>query len=248
MEKGKIILALLTVAMLLTITGAVAATPVRTSGVNSGDTATYGNANFSWYSSDPTATPPAEWNNLNGTAWFMGTVESVAGTNVTLSGLAHYNNGTETTQSGWVDVDTGDGENFTFFLISANLNAGDSVYTGSDYSDFIINETIPGTRPTNHLNITMSESEPPYADIYLSENYYWDQATGILTKLSITNNESLSYPTTNETDWSISFQLTSTNKFTVPEFLGVPEILLLLTPLTLVALAYRRKLHRTQNC
>jgi hypothetical protein len=242
MEKRKIVLALLTIVMLLTITVASAAASVRTSGVNAGDTATYGNANFSWYSSDPSATPPAEWDNLNGTAWFRGTVDSVVGTNVTISSLAHYNNGTEKTQDGWLDVDTGDGENMTFFLISANLNAGDSVYSGGTYSTWIINETIPGTRQTNHLNITMDESFPPYT-IYMSMNYYWDKATGILTKISIISNQT----TTSTTDWSISFELTASNKFTVPEFVGLPEILLLLAPLTLVTLAHRRKLHKTQN-
>ena len=128
MEKGKSILAFLLIAMLLAICGVSAAAPVRTSGVNAGDTFTYGNASFSWYSDDPTATPPAEWEGMNGTAWFLVTIENVVGTNVTISSLSHYNNGTETTEGGWLDVDTGDSVNMSLFLISANLNAGDSIY------------------------------------------------------------------------------------------------------------------------
>jgi hypothetical protein len=241
MKKGKIIFAFISIAMLLTITGAMAAVPVRTSGVSNGDTFTYGNANFSWNSDDPTATPPTEWNAMNGTAYFRVTIESIVGTNVTISSLAHYNNGTETTQSGWVDVDTGDG-NMTFFLISANLNANDSIYSGSDYSTYTINETIPGTRATDHLNATTETSVELYS-IYLSMNFYWDKTTGVLTKMSMTSNETTTYTT----NWSVSFELTSSNKFTVPEYIGLPQILLLLASLTLITLTYRRKLHRPQN-
>ena len=243
MKKRKIIPVFVLIAMLLTIIGAMAAAQSRTSGVSVGDTFTYSNANFSWYSNDPTATVPTEWNNMNGSAYFQITIESVVGTNVTISSLAHYNNGTDISQSGWVDVDTGDG-NMTFFLISANLNANDSIYTGSDYSNYFINETIPGTRATNYLNATMETSVESYS-IYLSMNFYWDQTTGVLTKMSMTNNETTTYTT----DWSISFELTSSNKFTVPEYVGLPQILLLLllASVTLITLTYRRKLHRPQN-
>jgi len=241
MKKRKIIFAFISIAMLLAIAGAVAAAPVRTSGVSTGDTFTYGNANFAWNSNDPTATPPTEWNGLNGTAYFRVTIESVVGTNVTTSSLLHYNNGTETTQSGWVDVDTGDG-NMTFFLISANLNANDSIYSGSDYTTYTINETLPGTRTTDYVNATTETSTGPYS-IYLSMNFYWDQTTGVLTKMSMTSNETTTYTT----DWSVSFELTSSSKFTVPEYVGLPQILLLLASLTLITLAYRRKLHRPQK-
>ena len=106
-----------------------------------------------------------------------------------------------------------------------------------------INETIPGARQTNHLNVTMEESSPPYATIYLSMNFYWDKATGVLTSLSMISNETITYTT----DWSVSFELTASNKWVVPEFVGLPEILLLLASLTLVTLTHRRKLHNTQN-
>jgi hypothetical protein len=246
MEKGKIILAFLPIALLLTIVGSSAATPVRTPGVVAGDTFTYGNVNFSWYSDDPTATPPSEWSGLNGTAYFLGTIENVVGTNVTSSSQVHLNNGTIQTQSGWVDVDTGNG-NMTFLLISAGLNPGDPIYSNSTYSTWTINETIPETysgvaRDTNHLNVTMEESIESYY-IYTSMNFYWDRATGVLTKLSITENETITYTT----DWSVSFALTGSSKWVIPEFAGLPSTLLLLASLTFVTIAYRRKLHKTQT-
>jgi hypothetical protein len=247
MDKGKIILAFLLIALLFAI-GKPAAASVRTPGVSVGDTFTYSNVSFNWYSNDPSATPPTEWEGLNGTAWFRGTVGNVVGTNVTSSSLSHYNNGTERTQNGWLDVDTGDGVNMSLIFVSANLNAGDFIYSSGIYSTWYINETISrtypgGPRDTNHINVTMEASSPPYAYIYLSTNFYWDRATGVLTKVSITSNETTTYTT----NWSVTFELTGSNKWTVPEFVGLPQILLLLASLTLVTLAHRRRLYKTQN-
>src|SRR4030042_4590947 len=108
MENGKIVWAFLSIAFLLAIIGASTAVPVRTPGVSVGDTFTYGNGSFNWYSDDPEATPPDEWKDLNQTEWFLVSVENVVGTNVTGSFLSHFCNGTETTEGGGLDVDTGD--------------------------------------------------------------------------------------------------------------------------------------------
>jgi hypothetical protein len=246
MEKDKIISAFLPVALLLALVVVTNASPVGTPGVSIGNNFTYGNVSFDWYSNDPNATPPTEWIGLNGTAWFRGTVENVAGTNVTISSLLHYNNGTEETESGWIDVDTGGG-NMTLFLISANLNAGNSIYSSGDYSTFTINETIPmtypgGSRETNHINTTMEVSSPPYY-VNLSMNLYWDRATGVLTKLSMISNQTMTYTT----NYSVSMELTGSNEWAVPEFFGLPPTLLLLASLALVTLASIRKLRKTQN-
>ena len=250
MKNRKIIFASVSIAMLLAIIGTSAATPVRTPGVNNGDSATYGNVSYSYYS-NPSSPPPPEWEALGKTDRFVGTVQNIAGTNVTVSSDLHYSNGTDEPQSGWVDIDTGDNVNLGFLLISANLNAGDPIYSGSTYSTYVINETVSrtyssGARQTNHLNETMSFSYPGIASVYLSMNFYWDRTTGILTELSIVSNQTMSYPTLNETDLSISFELTQTNRWTVPEFGGLPQILLLLSSITVVAVAQRR-LRRTRK-
>lgn len=239
-QKTYIILTSLSIALLLVMVSLSNASPVGTPGVSVGNTATYSNAHFYWSSNDPSATPPAEWVALNGTAWFRGTVENIAGTNVTISALLHYNNGTETTDSGWVDVDTGEG-NTTLFLTSANLNAGDHIYTTGDYSDLTINETIPltypgGSRQTNHVNVTTEESSE-LINVSLSMNLYWDKATGVLTQMSIISNQTSTYTT----NYSVSMQLTDSNVWVVPEF-GMPLIALLLSSAALVTLVATRKL------
>jgi len=241
-QKTNILLTSLSIALLLVMVGLSNAS--GTPGVSVGNTATYGNVNFDWSSNDPSATPPAEWIGFNGTAWFSGTIENIAGTNVTISALLHYSNGTEDTELGWVDVDTGEG-NMTLFLISANLNVGDPIYTTGDYSDLTINETIPmpypgGSRQTNHVNVTMEESSELF-NVSLSMNLYWDKATGTLTQVSIISNQTITYTT----NYSVSMQLTDSNVWVVPEF-GMPLIALLLSSAALVTLVATRKLRRTQ--
>jgi len=238
------ILTVLSIALLSIMIGLSNASLVGTPGVNVGNTFTYGNVNFHWYSNDPSATPPAQWMGVNGTAWFKGTIQNIAGTNVTISALLHYSNGTENTQNGWVDVNTGEG-NMTMFLIAANLNVGDVVYTGGSYSGLTINETVPmtysgGSRQTNHVNVTDQESSA-YFNFSMSMNLYWDKATGALSQMSIISNQTSTYTT----NYSVAMQLTDSNVWVVPEY-GMPLIALLLSSVALVTLAAARKLRRTE--
>jgi hypothetical protein len=248
MKKEKIILALCPIALLLAMISASAADPLRTPGVTSGDTFTYGNFNFYWYSNDSSATPPAEWADVENAEWFSVTVENVVDKNITGSLMVHFNNGTEMTDSGWVNVDTGDGANMSMFFISANLNIGDSIYTSGDYSSWMINETIPRTydgdvRDTNHLNMTMEYSMGETYYVHSSMNFYWDKTTGALVEMSMMLNQTI---LTGTTEYSISVELTGSNVWVVPEF-GLPQTLLLLASLTLVTLAYKLKLQKPRN-
>lgn len=244
MRKIDIISTSLIAALLLVMVCLSNVSLAGTPGVSVGNTATYGNVSFDWFSNDPAATPPTEWMGLNGTAWFKGTIQNVAGTNVTISSLLHYSNGTEDTEVGWVDVDTGEG-NLTLFLISANLNASSPIYTTGEYSGFTINETIPvtypgGQRQTNHVNVTM-EQISAIINISISMNLYWDKATGVMTQMSMMSNQTMTYTTY----YSVSMQLTESSVWVVPEF-GMPSIVLLLFTTTLITSVVTRKLRRRQ--
>jgi hypothetical protein len=249
MKKAKITLALIPTALLLTIIGASAIPPPRTPGVIAGNIFTLDNFSFSWNSTDPSATPPAEWAGLNETTWLSITVENIVDTNVTCTLTAHYQNDTEETASGWIDVDSGDNLNMEMFIIAENLNPGDSIYRTGNFSSWNISETISwpyseDSRDTNHINYTMEESSMPPLYIYVSANIYWDKATGVLTKMSLTMNQTYTYTT----QYSISMELTESNMWVVPEFAELPQTLILLASvLALVTIARRRKLHNTHN-
>jgi len=207
----KIILLTLVLVFLLSAMVVTSSAQPRIVGVSEGDWFKYGEITVSWSSNDPNATVPDHLNESNETEWLYGVVADVYGTNITIQTVAHYRNGTEKTESGYVDIDTGDG-NMTIWAISANLEANDTVYTSVDYSTWRINETIvrtypDGVRDTNHLNMTVEQSETDYY-YYNSMRFYWDKPTGIIVEVYYDwINQTGDYLTT----WSMLFRITESN-------------------------------------
>jgi hypothetical protein len=113
------------------------------------------------------------------------TIQNVSGTNVTGMFTIEYENGTEYSQVGSVDLTTGEGD-LRSWLIAANLNAGDPLYTSEPNE--MINETSVqtyfwGARETNHLIYSYNfTSEEDYS--YLNVDMFWDMETGVVTNLS----------------------------------------------------------------
>jgi len=252
MKEEKIILASVPIFLLLAMISISATAPTRQPGVTVNDSFTYGDLSFTWYSNNESATPPPEWKSLNETEWFSFTVQSIVGPNVTCNLQAHYTNGTDEYEGGWINVDTGDNDNMTWFLIAANLNPNDSIYTMGEFSTWTINETIQKTyngvqRDINHINMTIEESEPGVLYVNVSENFYWDKATGAITEISVFYNETINFTSLITTVYSVSLELTESNVWVVPEFTGLSQTLLLIASLTLVTLVSKRKLFKERN-
>ena len=129
----------------------------RTVGVTVGNKWRY-SVTASWSSNDPAATPPSYVVGYNDTRWLEVSITAISGTNITEEMTVNYKNGTEESSGGWIDIDTGDNSNMTYMITSANLSAGNSLYTSS-YATWFINETVPRTymgdvRDTDHINMT----------------------------------------------------------------------------------------------
>jgi len=161
----------------------------RIVGVKVGDWIKYGNFYASWTSDDPNAQePPKDLIEHSSIEWITNTVQNIVGTNITFQTVTHYKNGTETTSMYHVDIKTGEG-NATFAFISANLDAGESVYTSIEYADTWINETAPlvyvnALRETNYLLASMYEVVPGDVEqtLFYQTEAFWDKATGILSE------------------------------------------------------------------
>ncbi|NIR87005.1 hypothetical protein GWO13_05290 [Candidatus Bathyarchaeota archaeon] len=174
----------------------------RKVGVNVGYWIQYG-VSVTWESNDPNATIPQYVLDSQQLVFFSNVVQSVSGTNVTFDRIMLFKNGTEKSETRWIDVDTGRGSGYLFF-IAANLSAGDIIYTGLGKGIGEINETITRTylgEPVeiNHSNGTTSNSYFIYSDIY------WNKATGVLyefyinhTKYTMKGEETY---VTQETQW-----------------------------------------------
>jgi hypothetical protein len=235
--NSRVISVNLTSTFLLFALVVVASAQTRTAGVSLGNKFRY-TPIVSWSTNDQSAAPPPSLVDNNNTQWLEVTITAISGTNVAGQTTRHFTNGTETTTGGWVDVNTGDGENITTLIISANLAGGDSVYTSSPYDAWIINETVlgkykSGLRETNHLNITSSSGTASY-----SSNSYWDKSTGVEVELILeATNQTALYTTT----WSLDFQIISSDIWTVPEFPAWTPALLILIALTSATMVITRQ-------
>lgn len=237
----KIVLLTLFLVFLLFARVMTASATTRIVGVSVGDWFKYGDITVNWSSNDPSATFPEMYKELNKTKWVVAIVTAISGTNITGQLTTHYVNGTETTFGGWVDIDTGNGENLTIALISANLVAGDTIYTSAD-STMMVNETIPrtylsGVRETNHMNNTWTTSQWQ-GDYYFSMNFYWDRLTGVFVEMSVqSRNQTAAYTTT----FSARMAITESNVWVVPEFPTWTSILVLFVVLTFTIAVYKRR-------
>jgi len=234
----------------------VIASPTRTVELNVGDRFEYGGIDVTWSSNDPNATKDPYglgFGYYNQTEWVRVDITGVSGTNVTLQTIVHFKNGTEEIGGGWIDVDTGDNVNATNMIIGANLNEGDPIYTAGDYSNWFINETTTraypdSTRETCHINMTYAYNYtiPPDTDVdyFYSMNFYWDKATGIMVEDSFQmTNLTGEYLTT----WSMTFSITESNVWVVPEFPNSAAWLAVITIATAVFVLGKRRLSRTDS-
>jgi len=252
--KQKTVLLNFVLVFLLSAMVVTAAAQERTVGVTEGNWFSYG-VDASWNSTDPNAPlPPSaygDWEIMNGTEWVKMTITGVSGTNISLQYVSHYKNGTEEIENGYIDVDTGDEENATLTVISANLDVNDSIYTSGNYSTWAINETIARTYPdgvknTNHINMTYAYSwtvNETQCHFSQSVNLYWDTETGVLVEDSFEfYNQTGEYLTT----WSVGSRLTGSSAWTIPEFPAYSSIVVISIIVTVSVIAIEQRLTKKQ--
>jgi len=142
-------------------------------GVKAGDWVKYGQITVNWIGN---GTAPSFVTNEMKVDWFRIDILSVAGTTANLNDTVHYLNGTQTSQSFDVDVQSGNMSGF-LFLAASNLTTGDPL--SPQTPQFTINQTVTRTyagayRAVNILDSTSSLGET---------KIYWDQNTGIMVEI-----------------------------------------------------------------
>lgn len=237
----------------------------RLVGVSEGDWFRYGYFVAYCSSNDPNATfhPPglATLRQTNETEWMLWSVQNVSSTEppspqceaVFLRTVKHYSDGTENTDTGYIGVNLGSGK-MVFKVISANLNAGDSVYSGIHYSDSKISQTINrtypgGPRETNYMNrtrrvdVVRMNGETMNGTLDETVHWYWDRATGVLVEYS---SEIVMHIGNYTSTSSTSYRLIESNLWTVQEQSTWLTTIIILTILALITVAvsmlvYKRK-------
>ncbi len=168
--------------------------------------------------------------------WVQTKITQVSGTTVTAQTTMQFKNGTQMTNTQTSDVATGEGE-LSMFLIAANLNPNDRLYTGNDQ---IINgtQTITypsGTRQVNYeiINSSFTVTQEELKDFNITgpleqnnlQQTYWDKQTGALVEMSysmVSRSELLN------ADISLNVKLIETSVYTVPEYSGLTYLVIVL--------------------
>lgn len=193
---------------------------VAAPGVRKGDEFTYDLKGY-WSSNDPEATIPENLPQINMTDWFKVTITDVNGADITIETGWHFNNGTEITGTGNINVETGIHypTNGFWGIYASNLKANDFVRpTGPDRST--INQTstrnyASGIRETNRISLEIKyydANDPTYTTTWTEYmNTHFDKQIGILVELrdtSVYTNPdqtiTLLWTITNTNRWQIS--------------------------------------------
>lgn len=159
---------------------------LRKAGVNAGYWIKYG-LSATWRSNDTDATTPQYILDSQQLAYFSNVVQSVVGTNITFNSVMHFQNGTETSVTRWVDADSGHagiGEASGYLsFIAANLSAGDQIYTGLGGGGSQMNETMTRSYLGQHMEVNHANGTSSSSAYFLYFDCYWSRATGALYEL-----------------------------------------------------------------
>ena len=188
-------------------------------GVHVGDTFTYILSGVSNLTS-PDAVTPAGFSMYNDTKDYIVTVTGISGTNVTLSTVWEFMNGTQIDSPQTIDIASGNRTDSSGFwaLYPANLNKGD-LLSPKGFDNQIVNDTEPqsyanSTRLRNFWQIAgeFQDTSDPTGNTQRFEYdaVYFDRSTGMLAYLE--NHEYYNNPAY---DLTITWQLVSSNVWAV---------------------------------
>jgi hypothetical protein len=152
-------------------------------GVKAGDWIKYGQMSITWSGN---GTEPSYITEEKKMDWGKIEVENVTGTTIGLNMTSHYNNGTETSATGSIDLNSSTMSG-SRFLIAANLKSGDPLATQPNSPT--INQTITriyagASRNINVLDIT-AVSTSVYGNQTVTGKFYWDQNTGVMVEYDV---------------------------------------------------------------
>jgi hypothetical protein len=204
-----------------------------TVGVNSGDTFDY-SYKINWSSTDPSATVPALYEELNSTQFIRISIIDVTGSLVNIDFTRHFNNGTEQTQNGNIDVNSQILEiPYSVLIIRAGGNSGEKIYPSGGHS--MLTGTETKTYPFGQIQTVKHSSEDTSGSDLQRTEIIYDQANGVALEYSAENQESTgSYVTTTKE----TLMLTSG---VIPEFPTAAILMLLLIAIPIVVIALRKK-------
>jgi hypothetical protein len=186
-------------------------------GVKTGDWIKYGQFSITWSGN---GTEPSYITEEKKMDWAKMEVENVTGTTIGLNMTSHYKNGTQTSVTGSVDLNSSTGMSGSRFFIAANLKSGDPLGMSSQPNAPKINQTTTGIYAGAYRNINVLDftvvSTSVQGNQTVTGKFYWDQSTGVLVEMHVKQPDYVNPGAYTE----ISVKATETNMWSV-DLLGL---------------------------
>lgn len=222
-----LIIVFLSSAVFLEINATASAQTV-VAGVSKGETFDY-SYSLLWTSTDPSATPPNEYIQLNNTQTIQFKITEVSGSSLSVDYIKIFKNGTKTTQSGSINLESGTTDiPFGFLIISANLSKNQKIYPSGGYQ--VITDTVTRSYPSGQRETNVLSGE----DTSDKTVIYFDKIKGIAVDYYYEIRE-----TSGDYKMVTTERLINTNAdvWTIPEFplLIIPVLSMIVVSLLLIA-------------
>ncbi|MGD6934648.1 MAG: hypothetical protein ACQCN5_10625 [Candidatus Bathyarchaeia archaeon] len=238
--KSKTFLAtLLLVTFALSFANSAFAKTTVSPGVVAGDVFEY-SYKVTWSSTDGSLPVPSDIVQLNQIQGFQIKITSVIGTTVNAEVTKTFKNGSTTTETGFVDVESGSIRlPYGFLIVPSNLNVNEKIYSSGDA---IINRTVTRSYTTGDRQTNERIVENTAENHYDKTDVYYDKIKGIGvssfyesidTYGSETENYTETITNTNSDVWAVA-QASNSLASPTPT---VPEFPLLAVPLLFAAVS-----------
>jgi hypothetical protein len=225
-----------TIVLLILLT--IASTPLvlgqtATVGVKPGDTFNY-SYRINWDSTDPHAPVPAQYYELNTTQFIRITVITVTGSLINVDFTRHFNNGTEQTHNGNIDVNAQVLEiPYSILIIRADANPGEKIYPAGGHA--ILNDTATRTYDIGQIDTIRYVSPDTVGANSETTEIYYSRTNGAGVEYTSVSQETSgsSVTTTRET--------LLINSWVIPEFPVTTILMILLLAIPILLIAYKKK-------
>lgn len=229
--KPNLIAIIIILCLAITTTPLVLAQTV-TVGVTPGNTFNY-SYKINWDSTNPAATVPTQYQELNDTQFIRISVITVAGSLINVDVTRHFNNGTEQTQNGNIDVNTQVLEiPYAILIIRANANPGEKIYPAGGHAT--LTDTATRTYSIGQVDAVRYLSPDTTGSNSEKTEIYYDRTNGVAVEYNfITQETSGSYVTT-------SRETVLINSWVIPEFPFAAVLMIMLVAIPIVLVVYKK--------
>jgi hypothetical protein len=220
-------------------------------GVSKGEVFRY-SYSIIWTSTDPSATPPKDLVEYNVTQQITFEITDVSGSRINVDFIRDFKNGTQTVQSGLINIESGTVTvPFGFLIIGANLNKNQRVYPSGGYQ--VITDSIMRSYPSGQRETNVLSGEEPSDKTVI----YFDKIKGIAVdytyelretsgNYNIVSTERLI--NTNADVWAVASAGTvSAFNLNVSDLLVVTIIAVIVSVLIILTLYLRRRKPKTKQ-